>query len=228
MSEKVYMGNAMKRLILILSILLCLCSCAESPAKSEAVYANEAEACVGEFLQLLGDFDTQQAEELLLLEKDEVFFLAMDDDTTELYTWVSYDTPSLPLYLRYAAQKLSFRITSSQVEEQRATVKAYVKTVDGSTLLCNAYGGYKTACEAAALNGKPLPELAAHVDEAVLSAIHTKEPAMTERIAQFSLVKTENGWRIRSDPSLCPLFTAGIFEKADTLKGAMKDVGLEM
>ncbi len=219
----------MKRLIPLLLALFCLCACQAVPVSpSSPAYTNEAEECVVRFMQRLQAFDFDGAERLLLPQEGEVFFLAMDDATTELYTEVSYDTDSLPLYLQYAAKKLSFRVTSSVLEEETAVVKAYVKSVDGSTLLAGAYGGYKNACEAAALGGKPLPELKAHVDEAVLSAVHDREPAMTETIAEFHLKKTDGTWRICSDPSLCPLFTAHLFEKAETLKRAMKDVGIEL
>lgn len=225
MSEKVYMGNEMKRLIPLFLTLLCLCSCQAGP---EPLYKNDAEEAAYHFLEKVRDFDTDAAEQMLLLQPDEVFFLAMDDATTELYDDVCFDTKNLGLYFQYAAPKMTFRITSSQISGDTATVKAYVKLVDGSGLLTSAYGGYQDACIAASLNNQPMPELSAHVDEAVLNAVYQGEPAMAEMIAEFTLTNLDGTWRIHSDPSLCPLFTARVFVNPDVLKTNMKEVGLDL
>ncbi len=220
----------MKRLIPVLLTLLLLFSCAPAPQSSLPLPEDPAEQAAELFLRALEAFDTDGAESLLMLEKDEAesFFLGLDDRAFSLYNEVSFDTDSLPLYLQYAAGKMTHRITSSQREGKTAAVKAYVKWVDGSALLSSAYGAFKDATLAAGLNETDYPQLAPFIDSFVVSAVHEDAPQMKESVISFSLEEQNGQWKIRFQSELSSLFCACLFDDPKGLEQAMEAVGVPM
>lgn len=220
----------MKQLILLFLTLCLVCSCTPTPVDTTPVLQNPAEETVHRFLQALEAFDTDRAEDLLLLESQEAaeFFLGLDDRGFALYSEVSFDTPSLPLYLQYAAGKMTHQITSSQEDEGGMRVKAYVKWVDGSSLLVSAYGAFRDAALAAGLNGTPYPELSPFIDGRVVNAVHENAPLMKERVIAFALEEQNGQWKIRFESELSSLFCGSLFDDPKGLEEAMEAVGVPM
>ena len=229
MSPQMYMGVSMKKLILFGLCLVLFSACAPAQPKSEPLPQpeNAAQACVYGFLQALKAFDTDQAETYLDLSgQTDLFFLGMDEKTFDLYWLVGDDTTALDILMQQAAGRLEYKATSGQMEADRAVVNCYVKRVDGSRTLIQAYGALKDATVAAALNGKEPPKLFDFIDSHLRTQLH-QEPTFTEEIVTFNLKNTPQGWRILPDSALCPLFTAGLFSNPKGLIEAMEAVGID-
>lgn len=221
----------MKRILLFFLTLVLLASCTPAPQESAPLPEDPAERTVELFLRALEEFDTDAAEELLYFEspqEGDVFFLGLDSEGFTLYDDLSIYTENIPLYLRFAAGKMSHRITSSQEENGTVTVKAYVNRVDGSSLFPSAFAAFGDATLAAGLNGSPYPTLVPFIDTYLLNAVHNGSPAMTESVIVFTVRQDGSQWRIRFQNGLSSLFCASLFDDPAGIRKAMKKVGVDL